>query len=244
MSTIFSQEFIFGIKKQLQEEITAYEKQLQDLIIEQKKTHNIEKLALSIMRYDQLESEIADRTLLFSLFSGSLTQLRSPYVKSQLFEYIEAAETVSVEIVDVLVSAVLTELRDSIQLGDDDSVDLIQAEYKEYILPGKIIAERFDEIDALIAEMNRFCKTLDLSYSEESARSVLVYAFRKSIDADTRMPPTVAALQNHPFAYLLPEDRAGLLDHVNEHLAVLRYNEAKKQQIAMEQAIAQREKKE
>ena len=123
-------------------------------------------------------------------------------------------------------------------------VDLIEADYKEYIIPGKIIAERFDEIEGLLTEMIRFCKYLDHKYSEERASDVLKYAFRISIDADTRMPPTIKALKEFQFTYLRPTDRAELLDHVEEHLAILRFEQVRKQNIAMEKAVAILQKRE
>lgn len=230
-------EEIFNTKQKLQKEVEEFETKLQQLVQEQAKMKKIEKLAESILEYDQLIREISDRTAVFSLLSAPPDSYRSPFTKSQLFEYIQSAETISVELVDFIVTAVLEQLRKDIQSGEDDSVDLIQAEYKEYIIPGKIIAERFDEIDDLLAEMNRFCTRLSPEYNPWDAREVLAYAFRKATDADTRMDPTITALKTGQFEYLSPEDRAALLDHVQEHLAVMRYDQARKQQIAMDKAV-------
>lgn len=232
-----TQEDIFVMKQQLQKEVEEFETKLQELVQEQPKIKKIEKLAESILQYDELIREISDRTAVFSLLSAPPASYRSPFTKSQLFEYIQSAETISVELVDFIVSAVLEQLRKDIQSGEDDSVDLIQAEYKEYIIPGKIIAERFDEVDELLAEMNRFCTRLNQEYNPWDAGRVLAYAFRKATDADTRMDPTIAALKTGQFEYLSPEDRASLLDHVQEHLAVMRYEQARHQQIAMEKAV-------
>jgi len=43
---------------------------------------------------------------------------------------------------------------------------------------------------------------------------------------------------------LRPTDRAELLDHVEEHLAILRFEQVRKQNIAMEKAVAILQKRE
>jgi hypothetical protein len=242
--TTITEEAIFQQKQQLQEEITQFETQLQEHREEQAKIKKIEKLAESILKYDEIVREISDRTTVFSLLSSPTDAFSSPYTKSQLFDYIQSAETVSVELVDFLVNIMLEQLRKEIQSGEDDTVDLIQAEYKEYIIPGKIIAERFDEIDDLLGEMNRYCASVNSDYNPWDARQVLSYAFQKATDADTRMDPTITALKTGQFEYLTPEDRANLLSHVQEHLAVIRYDKARHQQIAMEKAVSMMESRE
>lgn len=232
-----TQEQIFEQKQKLQEEITEFETKLQEHREAQAKIKKIEKLAESILQYDAIVREIADRTSVFSLLSAPTDAFASPYTKSQLFDYIQSAETVSIDLVDFIVNIMLSQLRKEIQSGEDDTVELIQAEYKEYIIPGKIISERFDEIDDLLGEMNRFCAAVNNEYNPWDARKVLAYAFRKATDADTRMDPTISALKERQFEYLTPEDRAELLDHVHEHLAVIRYDDARHQQIAMDKAV-------
>ena len=146
---------------------------------------------------------------------------------------------------DLLADDVLTQLRTDIQNEvEDTTTDLILAEYREYILPAKMMAERFDQIDMLLLEMNRYCKALDANYNDEQAHAVLKYALRVSIYADTRMEPTIRALREMQFQYITDEDRAELLDHVEEHMAILRFEAAKKQQLAMEQAVRMLEKRE
>lgn len=232
-----TKEQIFETKKMLQQQIEQYEEQLKLLVAKQTEIKKVDVLAQSILQYEDLQNQISDRAHLFALFSTPPESLRRPMVKAQLFSYIEAAETVSVDLVNFLVDDFLQQIRLDIQAGEDDSIDLIQAEYKEYIIPGKIIAERFQEIDDLLSEMNRYCKMLNPQYDEMQARDVLVYAFEISITADTRMEPTVHALRELEFAFLTPEDRAALLDKVEEHLAVLRYEQARQQNISMEKAL-------
>lgn len=236
-----SEEDIFKIKTQLQKEIQQYEQQLQQLIVKQKSITKVKELAKSVLEYNELERQIGDRSHLFALFSSPPESLLNPYVKSELFSYIEAAETISPEMVDFLASDLLIQVREAIQTGEDDEPGLIQAEFKEYILPAKIIGERFDEIDTLMNEMNNYCKQVDHNYDPitgpNSAESVLKYAFQISITADTRMEPTIRALREHPFQFLSSEARQELLGTVEEHLAVLRFESTKDQNIAMEKAV-------
>lgn len=239
-----TQEQIFKVKKQLQEQITEFEAKLTEHIAAQAKLTKIEKLAQSILEYDKLEYEIASRAHLFALFSQPPESMRSPFVKAQFFSYIEAAETIGTEMVDFLVNDFITQIKADVSTDEDDSTDLIQAEYKEHIIPGKIIAEKFDEIDDLIEEMNRYCKALEPAYDESSATQVMEYGIRKSITADTKMEPTISAIKEKEFMYLTPEARAKLLEEVTEHLSILDYKEAKNQTLAMDKAVEMIAKKE
>ncbi|PIW36890.1 MAG: hypothetical protein COW24_02945 [Candidatus Kerfeldbacteria bacterium CG15_BIG_FIL_POST_REV_8_21_14_020_45_12] len=235
---------IFNVKTQLQQEIQQYEKQLQELIVKQGMITKVAELAQSILEYNELERNIGDRTYIFALLSSPPESLRNPLVKSNLFSYIEAAETVSVELVDFLLNDFIQQIKFDIQNGEDDDPGLVQAEYKEYIIPGKIIAERFDEIEPLLEEMNRFCKVLQPNYDANEAQTVLEYGIRKSISADTRMDPTLHLLKEVKLQYLTPEARARLVDEVEEHLAIIRFEVAKDQNIAMDKAITMLEARE
>lgn len=238
-----TKEQIFQVKQQLQNEITQYEGQLKELVTKQAQIKKIDVLAQSILQYEDLQNQISDRAHLFALLSSPPESLRRPMVKAQLFSYIEAAETIGIDMVNFLIEDFLHQIRLDIQAGEDDAVDLIHAEFKEYIIPGKIIAERFEEIDDLLAEMNRYCKMIDEQYDEEQARDVLVYAFEISVNADTRMEPTVHALREIEFGYLTPDDRAALLDKVTERLAILQYDQMRTQNIAMEKAVSMMEER-
>lgn len=232
-----TQEHIFQAKQELQQQIEKFEKELAELQAKQQTIQKVELLAESIIQYNAIQREISDRAYLFSLLSSPPENLRSPFVKSEFFAYLEAAETIGPDFVNFLIDDFLTQLRADLQADDDNSVEIIQAEYKEYILPGKIIAERFNEIDDLISEMNRFCRLVDQQYDESAACDVLTYAFQKSINADTRMEPTINALREMEFQCLTQEARAELLRQVDEHLAILRYDDTKNQNLAMEKAI-------
>lgn len=241
---IVTPEQLFEKKQQLQKEITEYEAKLQEHVKKQAKITKIEQMAKAVLEYVDIEDNISDRTKLFALFSSPPESLRRPMVKSQLFSYIEAAETIGPEMVDFIVNEFLDQVREDIAAGEDDDVELIEAEYKEYVIPGKIISEKFGEIDELLEEMIRFCRNIDPAYRPERAQEVLRYAFAKSIPADTRMEPTITALREVQFKHLTAEYRAELLDQVEEHLAVLRYDETKDLNVAMDKAVKMIEQKE
>ncbi len=239
-----TKEEIYNWKVKLQQDIERYEKQLQQIIRQQESIGKVVELAQSILQYDELQRQIDDRTVLFSLFSEPPESLRHPLVKASFFTYLEAAETVGIELVDFLVNDFLQQIRYDIQNGEDDDVQLIQAEYKEYIIPGKIVAERFDEIEPLLEEMNRFCKIVNPNYNPMEAQAVLEYGIQKSIGADTKLDPTIHLVKEVQLQYLTGEARARLLDAVEERLAVMRYEEAKDQNIAMDKAVTMLEMRE
>ncbi len=234
---MISPEQQFQTKQQLQHAVEQYEQELTTLIHQQNATKKIEELSEYLLKYNEIIRQIEDRQHVLSLLSNPVTSLRSPYVKSQFFSYVEAAETVSTDVVNLLVDEFIQQFRLDVQSGAEMTVESIQSEFKEYIIPGKITAERFAEVDDLLDEMNRYCRGVDATYKDELAHEVLVYAFRIAIDADTAMPPIVGALENHQFRYLKPEDRASLLDEAQEHIAVLHYEATKKQNVAMDQAV-------
>lgn len=238
-----SQEKIFQAKQQLETDIQELEKKLQALIARQAKITKIDDYARSILEYEELQHQIEDRAHVFSLLSLAPDSLRVPFIKSELFSYFVAAETVGPELVNLLVDEFIAQVRVDMIGGEDTAVDLVQAEYKEYMLPGKMMAQAFDEIDLLIAEMNRLCMQCDSTYDAGSAERVLVYAFRAAIDADITLDPLIHALKETQFSALTEADRAQLLDAVEERLAVLRFERTKRQNIAMEKAIVIMEKR-
>ncbi|MBI2411449.1 MAG: hypothetical protein HYV32_06175 [Candidatus Kerfeldbacteria bacterium] len=239
-----NEQQIFEVKQQLHDQIVQYEQQLIALTAKQEQITKLEELAKSVLEYQEIQRQLADRTHVYSLLSSPQQSLRSPFVKAELFSYFEAAETVNPALVDFLVNDFLTEIRADMENGEDDVAELIETEYKEYILPGKMMAEKFDELDALCDEMVRFCKQLEPQYNEQRAADVLKYGFIAAIDADTRMEPTIHALKEVAFRYLHDTDRAELLGHVEEHLGVLRFETARKQTLAMEQAVRMMERRE
>lgn len=230
-------EQLFALKQQIEVETEGLSRQLHEAEQAQMDVKSPEKIAKSILDVERIQREISDRGQIFAFLSSPESSITSPYLKAELFETIEAAETVSVQLVDVIAEHLLHYVRADIQAGEDDVVELIQAEFKEYIIPAKIIAEHFEQIDDLLEEMNRYCRAVQADYAPSSAQEVLVYAFEASFNADIRLEPTVKALREFEFTYLTPEDRAMLLDRVEERLAIIRYEKAKNENVAMEQAL-------
>jgi hypothetical protein len=237
-------EQVFQLKQQLEQQSHELEKTLLEIQQKQQETKSVEHLAELILQYEEVQRQITDRGQLFIFFSNPESTITSPYKKAELFTTIEAAETIGLQLVDVVADMILEQVRQDIQSGEDDSADLVIAEYKEYILPAKIIAGRFDQIDMLIDEMMRACKSIDPQMNDEQAHAALVYAFEAALDADIVVDPVIQALRETEFRSLKPEDRAMLLDRVEERLAVLRYEKTKQQNIAMDQALAMIEKRE
>lgn len=229
-------EHIFKIKKRLHEEIEEYEKKLQILIKKQAQLTSIEELGQSVLEYDELEHQIEDRTKIFSFFSAPETSVSNPYVKAELSATIEAAETIDLEIVNVLADEILVAVRKEVDVTDDDCA-VITNDFKEYVLPAKIIAGKFDELSSLLVEMISTCRQQVKNFNEKEVEKVFVYAWQRAIDADINLDPIIRALRMQKFQFLTNTDRAALLDRVEERLAVLRFEQAKKQQLALQKAV-------
>ncbi len=234
---MLTEQQLFEFKTQLTRDTEGLEKQLHALEAQQREEKSPAKLAQAILDFESLQQGISDRGVLFTFFSEPEATITNPYQKSEWFEVVEAAETIGPAIVDIVADYFLQHIRGDIQAGEDDAVDLIQSEFKEYIIPAKIIAERFDQIDDLLDEMNRYCTAVDRAYDSAAAQKVLVYAFEISLNADIRLEPTIAAIQKMQFRHLTPEDRALLLDRVEERLATLRFEKAKHQELALAKAL-------
>ncbi len=234
---MLSEQQLFELKTQLTTDTEQLNQQLHALEQQQREEKSPEKLAATILEFERLQQGISDRGELFAFFSAPDLSVTSPYQKSELFQVVEAAETIGTKIVDIVADYFLDHIRADIQAGEDDAVDLIQAEFKEYIIPAKIIADRFDQLDDLLDEMNRYCRALDPNYDIGQAEKVLVYAFELSLNADVQLDTTIHALREFQLRFLTPEDRALLLDRVEERLAVLRFEKAKNQEIAIEKAL-------
>lgn len=225
------------IKNKLQTEIQDFEKKLQAIIVQQKNEKNVEKMAALILKYDQTEREIEDRSHVFSLLSEPETELASPFVKSEWYSYIEAAETVSPELVQTVVDRFSPAIRQAIHSQDDDAVDLIQAEYHEYLIPGFILANQADRVDGLVMEMNAACTTLDPAFTPTQSSQVVFHAFQKAINSNVRIEPIAEIVKAGSVKSLTPEQRNTLLDELEERAAVLRFEVARKQTLAMEKAL-------
>lgn len=231
-------------KVELQTQIADWEKKLQVIIDEQKKATSPDKLAVLILQYEEIQREIADRSHVFSLLSEPLEALRNPYVKSEWYAYVEAAETISPEWVDHVVEYFSVAIHQAIESGEDDTVDLIQNEYAEYIFPGVILGGHADRIDALVQDMHMYIRKLQPRYDEKLSTTVVMRAFLKAIDSDVRLEPVAEAVKQGSVKTLTVDQRNELMDRLEERVAVLRFEAARKQNVAMEKALAQLEKKE
>lgn len=230
-------EQLIKIKTQLQSEVEEWEKKLQEVIQKQKDEKKPEKLAALILEYDKIEREIEDRTHVFSVLSQPEEALASPYLKSEWYSYIEAAETVSPELVDAVMERFAVPIRQSITSGEDDAVDLIQAEYKEYLIPGQILSGHFERIDGLVMEMNAAIMKLDPGYDTKQSTLPVFYAFQKAIDSNVRIEPIAEAVKAATVKNLTVDQRNQLLDKLEERAAVLRFEITRKQNVAMDKAI-------
>lgn len=234
-------ERLIEIKAKIQTEVEDWEKKLQAVSNQQKTEKDVERLAKQILEYDQIEREIEDRAKVFSLLSEPQESLASPYVKSEWYAYIEAAETVSSELVDVVMEVFTPAVRAAIESGEDDSPGLIQAEFKEYIIPGQLLAGHFDRIDGLVMEMNAQIKQRFADYDPAQAGDLVYYAVCKAIDSNVRIEPIAEAVKAGTVKALSLDQRNELLDKLEERAAVLRFETARKQNVAMEKALARRE---
>lgn len=233
-------EQLIEIKTKLQNEVEGWEKKLQTVIDQQKTEKDLEKLAKQILEYDKIEKEIEDRSHVFSLLSEPEDSLASPYVKAEWYSFIEAAETVSPELVDAVMDRFTPAIRATIEAGEDDAPGLIQAEFKEYIIPGQILAGHVDRIDGLVTEMNAQIKQRFPDYDPAQAGGLVEYAFQKAIDSHVRIEPIAEVVKAGTVKALSVDQRNELLDKLEERAAVLRFETARKQQVAMEKAIERR----
>ncbi|MEK7539822.1 MAG: hypothetical protein AAB558_01090 [Patescibacteria group bacterium] len=237
-------EQLIKMKTQLQTEVEEWEKKLHGVIQKQKEEKHAEKLAQLILQYDQIEREIEDRSHVFSVLSQPEEALNSPYIKSEWYSYIEAAETASPELVDAVMDRFAVAIRQSITSGEDDTVDLIQAEYKEYLFLGQILSGHFERVDGLVMEMNAAILKLDPAYDAKQSSAAVFYAFQKAIDSNVRIEPIAEAVKAGTVKNLTVDQRNQLLDKLEERAAVLRFEITRKQNVAMEKAVERLESQE
>lgn len=237
-------EQLIKIKTQVQSEVQEWEKKLQEVIQKQKEEKHPEKLVQLILQYDQIEREIEDRTHVFSVLSEPEEVLNSPYLKSEWYSYIEAAETISPELVDSVMTRFASAIRQSITSGEDDTVDLIQAEYKEYLIPGQILAGHFERIDGLVMEMNAAIMKLNPAYDVKESSVAVYYAFQKAIDSNVRIEPIAEAVKSGSVKSVTVDQRNQLLNQLEERAAVLRFEITRKQNVAMDKAVQMLEERE
>ncbi len=222
-------------RDRLTQEIEENNQKLQELVKKQEKINNPEKLAVSILEYENLENEISDRGYVLTILDG-LDRFTSDYFKSQIFSYFEAAETVGEDLVNFLTEVFDQEVTTK-ELEDFDHEDMWLAHYKEYVLPGKILAHKFEQLDDLVGKMNEIIIKQWSDYDKEKSKTVLKYSFEKVIDGNIKLDPLIDDLKEREYKNLSEEEKDELLESLTAALGVKRFEEARRQEVAMEKAI-------
>lgn len=217
-------------REKLNKEIEEYSQKLQQLIKEQEKIKSPDKLAVSILEYENLENEISDRGYVVLALDGT-DRFTSDYFKSQIFSYFEAAETVGDDLVDFLVDTF------DQKVEDFDHEDMWLAHYKEYVLPGKILAHKFEQLDDLVGKMNEIILKKWPNYDKEKSQGVLKYSFEKVIDGNIKLDPLIDDLKTREYLNLTGEEKSELLESLETALGVKRFEDARKQELAMDKAL-------
>ncbi len=222
-------------REKLNKEVEEYNSKLQELVVKQEKIKNPEKLAVSILEYENLENEISDRGQVVSILDG-MDRFTSDYFKAEIISYFEAAETVEEGLVDFLADSFHQQVTAK-ELEDFDHEDIWLAHYKEYVLPGKILAHKFEQLDDLVGQMNERIIKQWPEYDKERSKGVLKYAFEKVIDGNIKLDPLIDDLKEREYKNLSEEDKNELLESLTAALGVKRFEEARQQEVAMDKAI-------
>ncbi|MBU0732410.1 hypothetical protein KKC88_06045 [Patescibacteria group bacterium] len=229
-------------KTDLQEEVDHYHAKLQEEVANQKEITNIEELAQSILDYTNIENEISDRGLILTLLSQSVEHFKSPYFKAQFGLYLDAAETCSPEIVNFITDIFHEEIRT--EFPTYQFPDEFHTEYRDHIIPGKILAGHFDEIDGLVREMIDNVRQIEPKYDESMATQQLYEAFKVALDMHIRLDAIKVALEEGRIAFLTEEARKDLLELLEEKKKAQQFEESKDQNVAMERAVKMLEQRE
>ena len=222
-------------RDRLSKEVEEYNTKLQELVVKQEKINNPEKLAVSILEYEDIENNISDRGYVLSALDG-LDRFTSDYFKAELMSYFEAAETVEDDLVDFLVTTFDQEVTTK-EPEDFDHEDMWLAHYKEYVLPGKILAHKFEQLDDLAGKMNELIIKQWPEYDKERSKGVLKYSFEKVIDGNIKLDPLIDNLKVVDYQNLNKEEKNELLESLTAALGVKRFEEARRQEVAMDKAI-------
>ena len=229
-------------KKELEKDVEEYHKKLQEEIKKQAEITNVEELAQSIIDYTDIENEISDRGLLLTLLSQPVEHFKSPFFKAQFGPYLDAAETVSPEIINFVTDVFHDEIKED--FPDYKYADEFTSEYREHILPGKIIAGRFNELDSLIREMNENIKNIDSKFNENLSTQQLYEAFKVALGMNIDLEGIKKGLEDEKISFLTSEAKKDLLELLAEKQRMKRFSESKDQNVAMERAVKMLEQRE
>ena len=153
-----------------------------------------------------------------------------------MFSYFVAAETVGAELVDFLVEAYHQIVKKD-KFPEFEHEQSYRAHYKEYILPGKILAHKFEQLDDLVREMNEYLVRENPDYDHQHSHDLLYHAFNVALNSDIHVDPLIEGLKNKEYEYLNPEERDKLLYEINERIAIINFEQTKNQNIAMQKAV-------
>lgn len=214
-------------------DIAAYQAQIQTIILQQEAALNAKDEDTYVrlyLQYNEISREINDRQHLLEVLGAGEERFANDLYKAEFWSYLVAAETVDLNLVNELTEKMHATAPAG--FAEAESYDEIQAAYKNYILPGKIIGGRFDELDGLVDEMNTHIQRRIPTFDRSLSLPVLPYAFSLTIDSDTENEAVKQALETREFAWIQPEERNRLLKEMAEQIAYVQDELVRNEQIA------------
>ncbi|MCW1929812.1 MAG: hypothetical protein KIH62_000680 [Candidatus Kerfeldbacteria bacterium] len=241
---MINSELNFSIKQRMQEQIVAAEAELQAIVHEQAQTNSVEKLSLLVLTYESIEERLENYSHVFSFFAAPVQSVLSPLVKSEALEYVRAATAVDADLGKQVAQTIAEELRVLIESQDDDALDMVEAEYRNYIVPAYLIAGLYTEANDQLMQMMRFCAQYEKEYGTVQAADVLRFGLEIAIDVSYELTALIAAIRTSFPQFLMEADQAFLLDACEERLAEIRFETSKRENLAHEKAVEMLERRE
>lgn len=233
-----------NILSDLEKIVTIEEQVLQEIIHKQYDAQDMETLAHLHMEYQEIEQRMDAASELYIFFSKSKESWLHPLVKSELFSILHAATLVQPKLCNVIASALRDAIMTNVRKRFYDSVDLVEAEYKEYLLPAVIFSEVFGDIDHDVTMMIDACVALDPQYDRNRGIHIVRDACAHVIETVERTDAIATALQKNVITMLNADDRAMLLTQIVKRQATQRFVKAKAQEDTMKKIIEMRERQE
>lgn len=237
-------EVAFDIKQRMQQEIERAEGELRACVQKQTEITKVEVLAQSVLEYEDIQRKLENYAHVFSFFAAPVQSVLSPLVKAEVLEYVHAAVQVDPDIAKKAAEMIAEELRLLIQSNDDDTLDMVEAEYRNYIVPAYLLAGLYNETNDQLMQMIRFCTQYSTDYGNTQAADVLRFGLEIVIDASEELTPLIAAIKTSFPKFLTEADQALLLDACEERLAEVRFEMSKKENLAHEKAVEMLERRE
>jgi len=227
---------VFEWVPKLTGELEDLQSQLSGVMKDQKKAlkDSDEKIYVPLyLKYNEIERAINDRQHVLRLLSEK-DNFESEFYRGDFWSYLIAAETIGNELVDALTN----EMRDAVKNGfhQYETFEQFHSPYKNFILPGKIIAGKFDELDTTVEELNHYIQQIIPKYDRSKSLEVLPYAFKLAIDADVEVGAIKSDLEKADYSWLMKEEVESLLEHADERLAQLQDIHIKNEQVAADRA--------